>query len=117
VLVDQLWPRGVSKARAAIDAWMKDIAPSAELRQWFGHDPARWKAFERRYHAELKTKQSRVVELLERADGKRLTLVYAAKDSQHNNAVALRSFLEKHRRSLRPATIPAPAGPSRGATP
>jgi len=93
ILVDRLWPRGVSKARAAVDEWMKEIAPSAKLRKWFGHDPARWEEFCRRYAAEV----HRQPELLERlrALARRgpVTLVYAAHDEQHNDAVALRELV------------------------
>jgi O-6-methylguanine DNA methyltransferase len=96
VLVDRLWPRGVSKAAARVDAWLKDLAPSAALRTWFGHDPARWSEFRRRYHRELAATDARS-ELLELADGQALTLLFAAKDADHNNAVALRDYLMRKR--------------------
>ncbi len=91
VLVDRLWPRGVSKAKAQLDTWMKDIAPSTELRRWFGHDPARWDEFERRYQAELAAPAPlRLVEALaSRAAHGPLTLVYGARDTLHNEAVVL----------------------------
>ena len=91
VLVDRLWPRGVSKDRAHLDLWMKDIAPSTELRRWFGHDPARWDEFERRYQAELaEPERSRLVDALaDRAAHGPLTLVYGARDTLHNEAVVL----------------------------
>ncbi|MFL5306128.1 MAG: DUF488 family protein [Polyangia bacterium] len=92
VLVDRLWPRGLSKATARIDAWMKDVAPSAPLRAWFGHDPARWTEFRRRYFRELAGTDARG-ELLAMADDRPLTLLFATKDLEHNNAVVLRDWL------------------------
>ena len=91
VLVDRLWPRGVSKDKAHLDTWMKDIAPSTELRRWFGHDPARWDEFERRYRAELaEPERSRLVDALaERATQGQVTLIYGARDTLHNEAVVL----------------------------
>jgi uncharacterized protein YeaO (DUF488 family) len=94
ILVERLWPRGVSKERAALNLWLKDIAPSPHLRKWFGHDPAKWKQFERQYWNELKD-HSEAVELLRRkAKQGAVTLVYSAHDEQHNAAVALKAFLE-----------------------
>jgi uncharacterized protein YeaO (DUF488 family) len=95
VLVDRLWPRGVGKEAARIDEWYKEIAPSAELRKWYGHAPERWPEFRRRYFAELSEKEERVAELLEKARSGALTLVFGAKDEEHNNAVALKEYLEK----------------------
>jgi PAS domain S-box-containing protein len=89
ILVDRLWPRGVSKDRAAIDEWMKEIAPSAELRQWFGHDPARWPEFQKRYRAELREHADLVRQIAERAAHGPVTLVFGAKDEAHNDAVVL----------------------------
>lgn len=93
ILIDRLWPRGVSKADAALDEWMKELGPSTELRQWFGHDPARWEEFRRRYTEELGTKE----ELLRRLRGLArkgvVTLVYSAHDEAHNDAVVLRDLL------------------------
>ena len=91
VLVDRLWPRGVSKAKARLGAWMKEIAPSTELRRWFGHDPARWDEFERRYRAELAEPERRslVDELADRATHGPITLVYGARDTLHNEAIVL----------------------------
>ena len=91
VLVDRLWPRGVSKAKARLGAWMKEIAPSTELRRWFGHDPARWDEFERRYRAELAEPERRslVDELADRATHGPITLVYGARDTLHNGAIVL----------------------------
>jgi uncharacterized protein YeaO (DUF488 family) len=94
ILVERLWPRGVTKARAAVDLWHKDVAPSPELRKWFGHDPARWKQFEQRYWKELKAKQAAVDLLASKARRGAVTLVYAARDQEHNGALALKEFLE-----------------------
>jgi uncharacterized protein YeaO (DUF488 family) len=94
VLVDRLWPRGIRKQDADIDLWQRDIAPSAGLRRWFGHDPAKWPEFCRRYAAELKTKASEVKSLRDKARAGRVTLVYSAADVEHNNAVALKRFLD-----------------------
>jgi uncharacterized protein YeaO (DUF488 family) len=96
VLVERLWPRGVSKARAAIDVWLKDIAPSVELRKWYGHDPERWEEFRRRYWDELRTNRDALDELRERGRGGKVTLVYAAHDEQHSGALALQQFLARH---------------------
>jgi uncharacterized protein YeaO (DUF488 family) len=93
VLVDRLWPRGVRKADAAIDHWMKDLAPSTELRRWFGHDPARWQEFRRRYAQELGQNQKAVEQLRDLAKRGEITLVYAARDQDHNEAVVLRDYL------------------------
>lgn len=93
VLVDRLWPRGLRKADAAIDRWMKDIAPSTELRRWFGHDPERWPAFHRRYSEELLKQAVAVDELRELARDGRVTLLFAAHDEAHNDAVVLRDAL------------------------
>jgi uncharacterized protein YeaO (DUF488 family) len=93
VLVDRLWPRGVNKSAAAIDLWMKDIAPSAELRRWFAHDPLRWPEFRRRYEDELRRKPEPVEELRALAAKGRLTLVFAARDTARNDAVVLRDLL------------------------
>ena len=93
VLVDRIWPRGVAKADAKIDLWLKDVAPSTTLRKWFGHDPARWPAFRERYRAELAHNAAlATLAALVHAKG-RVTLVYAARDTQHNNAVVLRDVL------------------------
>ncbi len=89
VLVDRIWPRGVSKEKAALDDWIKALAPSTELRKWFGHDPARWDAFRQRYRAELDASeetQAAITALRERAASETVTLVYAARDSEHSNA-------------------------------
>jgi uncharacterized protein YeaO (DUF488 family) len=93
VLVDRLWPRGVRKSDAAIDRWLKEVAPSTELRRWFGHDPSRWEEFRRRYRAELSRDTALLNELRAIARKGRLTLVYAARDELHNEAVVLRDVL------------------------
>jgi uncharacterized protein YeaO (DUF488 family) len=97
VLVDRLWPRGVTKAAAKIDRWMKDLAPSGELREWFGHDPARWEEFRRRYHKELAGQADALAELRKLARGGTVTLVYAARDTEHNDAVVLKELLGRRR--------------------
>ena len=93
ILVDRLWPRGVSKAQAALDEWDKDLAPSTELRKWFGHDPARWDEFRRRYREELGQHAQRVEQLRGLTRQGPVTLVYGARDQQHNEAVVLRNVL------------------------
>ena len=93
ILVDRLWPRGVSKTRARLDLWMKDIAPSAELRTWFGHDPARWDEFQGRYMTELRNDPTQIHELRTLARSGPVTLVYSARDERHNDAVVLRALL------------------------
>ena len=93
VLVDRIWPRGVRKDEARIDLWLKDVAPSTELRRWFGHDPAKWTEFCRRYRAELKQQADALAMLRNRAEGHVVTLVYAARDPEHNNAAALSKVL------------------------
>jgi uncharacterized protein YeaO (DUF488 family) len=104
VLVDRLWPRGISKERARLDSWERELAPSAELRMWFGHDAARFEEFRRRYVEELRDQRPRIAALRRRARSGRLTLVHAARDTEHNDAVVLAGVL---RRGL-PA--PSPAG-------
>jgi len=99
VLVDRLWPRGVSRARLRIDAWLRDVAPTVELCTWFGHDPTRWEAFRRRYRAELKQRGALLRELGAYARRGRLTLVYGARDPDHNQAVVLREALGRVARS------------------
>ena len=98
VLVDRLWPRGVSKTQAKLSLWLRDAAPSDALRKWFGHDPRKWEAFRRRYQTELKSKSEIVVTLkgLEQKH-QRVTLLFAAADPQHNNAVVLARMLNTHR--------------------
>jgi uncharacterized protein YeaO (DUF488 family) len=95
ILVDRLWPRGLTKAKASVDLWLKDIAPSTELRQWFGHDPAKWAEFKTRYHAELQENHEQVALLQAAITQGRVTLVYGAKDEAHNEAVVLQEFLSR----------------------
>lgn len=95
ILIDRLWPRGLTKARAKIDLWLRDVAPSASLRQWFGHDPAKWEEFQRRYRAELDANQATVTELRAAIQRGPATLVYSAKDEQRNDAVVLKAYLEQ----------------------
>ena len=93
ILVDRLWPRGLKKTDAAVSQWMKEIAPSTELRKWFGHDPKRWEEFRRRYEGELEAKRELLGEIKELARKGPVTLVYSAHDEAHNQAVVLRDKL------------------------
>jgi uncharacterized protein YeaO (DUF488 family) len=93
ILVDRLWPRGLKKEAAAIDFWAKDLAPSTELRKWFGHDPERWREFKRRYNAELRHQTELLGELRTLARRGSVTLIYAARDQDHNEAVIIRDVL------------------------
>lgn len=95
IFVERLWPRGLSKNHARFDLWLKDLAPSTELRQWFGHDPARWPEFKKRYWAELRQKKDAVHLLKEKSKHGSVTLVYGAKDQEHNSALALKEFLKR----------------------
>jgi uncharacterized protein YeaO (DUF488 family) len=95
VLVDRVWPRGVTKDALRIDAWLKELAPSAGLRQWFGHDPAKWTEFKQRYARELEACSEQLEELAQRARRGRVTLVFGARDTERNNAVALKEQLER----------------------
>lgn len=95
VLVDRVWPRGLTKEKARIDDWLKEIAPSTRLRKWFAHDPARWKEFKKRYAAELKSQREQVDRLAQKARKRTVTLLFGAKDIEHNNAVALKEHIEK----------------------
>src|SRR3990172_1837464 len=94
-LVDRLWPRGVKRESLRLDGWLKDAAPSDELRRWFGHDPARWEGFHRRYSVELDGKPEAWGLLVQAARKGTLTLLYTARDTAHNNAVALKEYLER----------------------
>jgi uncharacterized protein YeaO (DUF488 family) len=95
VLVDRIWPRGAGKEQLKLDAWLKEIAPSGKLRQWFGHDPEKWDEFRARYFEELGDKPKVVEDLRAMGGTGRITLVYGARDEKHNNAVALKEYLEK----------------------
>lgn len=95
VLVERLWPRGISKQRAALDLWLKELAPSSELRTWFGHDPTKWEEFRRRYWDELKENQDSLGQLRGLVRKGDVTLVYAARDVEHNAAVALKDYVDQ----------------------
>jgi len=95
VLVDRVWPRGVAKDQLEIDAWLKELAPSAELRKWFGHDPNKWQEFRQRYARELEPRADALEQLVEKARAGRVTLIFGAKDTEHNNAVALKEEIER----------------------
>jgi uncharacterized protein YeaO (DUF488 family) len=92
--VDRLWPRGLSKSRADIDDWLRDISPSTELRKWYGHDPSKWPEFRQKYFAELKTNSDAVQTLLDHVRSGTVTLVFSSKEEQLNNATALKEYLE-----------------------
>lgn len=95
VLVDRLWPRGIKKEQAHIDCWLRNIAPSSELRKWFGHDPEKWLEFKKRYFQELRVDPDVFNQLAEIVKGQQVTLVFGAKDREHNNAAALKEYLER----------------------
>ncbi|MBE0595640.1 MAG: DUF488 family protein [Desulfuromonadales bacterium] len=95
ILVDRIWPRGVKKEEAKVTQWAKDLAPSDQLRRWYGHDPERWDEFRQRYFRELETRQEAVDNLLARAASEELTLLFAARDERQNNAVALLEYLQQ----------------------
>ncbi len=99
ILVERLWPRGVSKEKAAIDLWLKELAPSTELRKWYSHDQTRWAEFRKRYLAELEQKAEAIRDLKRRLEEGPVTFVYAAKDEEHNSAILLRDYLERDPRS------------------
>lgn len=101
VLVDRLWPRGVKKTDLKIDAWMKELAPTTELRHWFNHDPVRWGEFCKRYFRELEENADKVTELLHNAAHRPILLLYGARDEQHNQAVALKQWVERHAAKLK----------------
>lgn len=94
VLVDRVWPRGVSKEELQLDEWCRDLAPSSQLRKWFDHDPDKWDEFCRRYHGELRSRRDEIRELQRRCGSRTLRLLYGARDTDHNNAVALKAFIE-----------------------
>ena len=99
VLIDRLWPRGVSKEAADLDEWARELAPSSELRRWFAHDPAKFEEFQQRYRSELGAQQDKLGELRGRARSGTVTLVYGARDTEHNDAVVLAEILRRGRRS------------------
>jgi uncharacterized protein YeaO (DUF488 family) len=94
VLVDRVWPRGMTKEKADIDLWAKDVAPSTDLRKWFGHDPARWNEFQKKYREELEGNKPALKDLIAKAKGGQLTLLYGARDEKHNQAVVLHEFMQ-----------------------
>ncbi len=98
ILVDRLWPRGISKEKLKLDSWMKDLAPSNELRKEFHHDASRWPEFQKRYFQELKQQPDLVAELRSKSRRGKVTLIYAARDAEHNNAVALKNYLGKRKK-------------------
>jgi uncharacterized protein YeaO (DUF488 family) len=102
-LVERLWPRGVKKTALANAVWLKDVAPSTELRKWFDHDPAKWAEFQRRYQVELKEHQAVLESILEAARRGTVTLLYSSHDTEHNNAVVLRDYLQRKLGSNRPS--------------
>jgi len=103
VLVERLWPRGVTKERAALDLWLKEVAPSAELRRWFSHDPAKWTEFQRRYKEELRDRPQEVAELRKLAAAGSVTFVYGSRDEEHNAASVLQDFIENQASEKKPA--------------
>ena len=95
ILVDRLWPRGLTKEKARIDLWLKEIAPSTELRKWFAHDPDKWKSFRGRYQTEIRNNEDLIKVLKDKASEGTITLIYGARDEKHNEALVLRQFLER----------------------
>jgi uncharacterized protein YeaO (DUF488 family) len=109
-LVERLWPRGIRKEALKLDGWLKEVGPSDGLRRWFHHDPSRWHEFRRRYTAELRARSEALQSLLEAARRGPITLLYAARDRQHNSAVALRDYLKRKLRSRGQDTKPTKRG-------
>ena len=95
-LVDRLWPRGIKKEKLKMEAWLKDVAPSPELRKWFAHDLGKWQEFQQRYRAELESNSDAWKPILEAAKQGDVTLLYSARDTEHNSAILLKAFLEEH---------------------
>jgi uncharacterized protein YeaO (DUF488 family) len=104
ILVERLWPRGVSKDKANVQMWLKEIAPSAELRKWYKHDLSKWEEFRRRYRDELAKKEEMVQDLAQMAAKGPVTFVYAARDENHNSAVVLKSYIESRKKQLKTRT-------------
>ena len=94
ILIDRIWPRGLSKEKARVDLWLKDAAPSAELRKWFGHDPGKWEVFKKRYFEELDNKRESVEQIIKESKKHRVTILFGAKNEENNNAVALGEYLQ-----------------------
>lgn len=113
VLVDRVWPRGLKRSTARIDLWLREIAPSPELRKWFGHDPEKWSEFRDKYFCELNANGERVRELAEQVSSGRVTLLFGSREKRRNNAAALKEYLELRARSAaatdahEPASLPA----------
>lgn len=105
LLVERLWPRGVKKEALKLDGWLKDVAPSPGLRQWFGHDPEKWKEFQRRYERELNSHREAWEAILTAARRGRVTLIYSSHDMEHNNAVVLKSYLDARLREWRHRSV------------
>ncbi|OJX37882.1 MAG: hypothetical protein BGO78_07490 [Chloroflexi bacterium 44-23] len=95
-LVERLWPRGETKEEVHMDSWLKEVAPSTELRKWFNHDPQKWTEFQRKYRAELEDNPETWQPILDAAKQGKVTLLYSSHDQEHNNAVALKAFLDQH---------------------
>lgn len=98
-LVERLWPRGLKKSESTLDGWIKEVAPSTDLRRWFAHDPAKWETFRRKYFAELENRPEAWQPILRKAQHETVTLVFSSHDAEHNNAVALKEFLERKMRT------------------
>jgi uncharacterized protein YeaO (DUF488 family) len=96
VLVDRVWPRGLTKQRAAVELWLKDLAPSTDLRKWFNHDPSKWEEFESRYRKELREKKADLQLLKKESKERTVTLLFGARDPEHNQAVVLKKVLDSH---------------------
>lgn len=105
-LIERLWPRGIKKTALHLDAWLKEVGPSTPLRQWFGHDPRRWEEFRRRYFCELDRNAEAWMPILRAANQGRVTLLFSSHDTEHNNAVALKEYLESKQRGKRASRIP-----------
>lgn len=98
ILIERLWPRGVKKEDLIMDEWLKDVAPSTDLRKWFSHDPAKWKEFQKKYFKELDENHEALEPILKALHKGRVTLLYSSKDTEHNNAVSLKNYLEENMR-------------------
>lgn len=115
-LVERLWPRGLSKTKLRLDAWLKDVGPTTELRQWFSHDPEKWAQFRVRYFRELDSRPESWRPILSAARGHAVTLVYSSHDEEHNNAVALKEYLQAKQRRRRPFRQSTASGRARRAS-
>jgi uncharacterized protein YeaO (DUF488 family) len=98
ILVDRLWPRGLTKEKAKVDVWLKDLAPSTELRKWFNHEPSKWTEFKKRYRAEMHNNTETLTALKELLTKGKVTVVYGAKDEEHNEAVVIKEYIEENKR-------------------